>query len=172
MTEEQARKQAKREREFYGHLASYLICSTFFIALNLLTSPDALWFFFPMLGWGIGLASHAVSVFGLPGRGKDWEGRRVRELMGAEGSAERLRLLVDEELDRREPAQRKGAPGQDDDARRLRERIEHLEAIVTSRDWDDLAGGGPIAGAVDDAGEPAQSDNDAERVARLARRVR
>jgi hypothetical protein len=171
MTEEQARKQAKRERDFYGHLASYLICNAFFAALNLFTSPGEIWFIFPMLGWGIGLASHAVSVFGIPGRGGDWEARRVSELMGAEGSAARLRSLVDEELDRRAPARRPGTTGPEEEARRLKERVEHLEAIVTSRDWDSIAASGPLAGALDDEATPP-NETDAERAARLARRVR
>ena len=120
MTEEQARTQAKRERGFYGHLASYLICNAFFVALNLFASPGEIWFIFPMLGWGVGLASHAVSVFGLPGRGAGWEEQRVRELMGEEGSTARLKSLLDEELGRRKRAG-SGAETQEE-AARLRER--------------------------------------------------
>ncbi len=48
---------------FYGHALSYLVVITFLIVLNLLVSPHHLWFFWPMLGWGIGLACHAGKVF-------------------------------------------------------------------------------------------------------------
>ncbi len=169
MDEGKARKQVRREREFYGHLASYLICNAFFVVLNLLTSPGAIWFVFPMLGWGIGLAAHAASVFGLPGRGRDWEARRVRDLMGAEASADSLRSLVDEEFARRAPPAVARTP--EAEAARLRERIEHLEAIVTSRDWDMLDGASPAtptpAEHLPDDPETAEV-----RAARLARRVR
>lgn len=34
-----------------------------------------------MLGWGIGIAAHAVNTFGI---GKDWEEKKIKELMEAE----------------------------------------------------------------------------------------
>ncbi|MCS7133170.1 MAG: 2TM domain-containing protein [Nitrososphaeria archaeon] len=60
-------KRAWREmvlRETRGglvaHLASYIIVNCFLIFINLWTSPGALWFPWPLAGWGIGLAFHAV----------------------------------------------------------------------------------------------------------------
>ncbi len=44
---------------FYTHLRSYCIVNGFLLLMNLLTSPRFLWFVFPLLGWGIGLAFHA-----------------------------------------------------------------------------------------------------------------
>ncbi len=46
-----------------------------------MTSPNELWFYWPMLGWGIGIATHAVGVFGI---GKDWEERKIQQLMEEE----------------------------------------------------------------------------------------
>jgi hypothetical protein len=173
MNEQQARKRARREREFYAHLASYLIVNTFLLTLNMVTWEGNLWFVFPLLGWGVGVASHAASVFGLPGRAHDWEDRRVRELMGAEGSADRLRSLVDEELDRRAPRTRDGGDPATE-AARLRQRIEHLEAIVTSRDWDAVEGNAPPPTTERALTLPDESDEETpeQRAERLARRVR
>jgi hypothetical protein len=170
MDEQKARKQVRRERDFYGHLASYLIFMAFFATLNLLTSPGKMWFIFPMLGWGVGIAAHAASVFGFPGRRRDWEERRLRELMGEEGSASRLRSLVDEEFSRRTSRVRAGDSAAE--AERLRERVEHLEAIVTSQDWDvlDAPAPAPAARMVDVPDEPDETAE--ERAARLAKRVR
>jgi len=168
MDEQQARRQARKEREFYGHVASYLICNTFFAILNLLTSPGEIWFVYPMMGWGVGLAAHAVSVFGFPGRRRDWEDQRVRELMGAEGSAERLRTLLNEPVALRTP--RHAGDASADDTARLRARIEDLEAIVTSRDWDGLDAPAP-ARRVSELPEDAPATPE-DRAARLARRVR
>lgn len=73
-----AKKRVKEIKEFYSNLASYCIVIPFLIFINLYTYPKFLWFFFPMLGWGIGLAFHAFSVFGY---GKDWEERKIKEIM-------------------------------------------------------------------------------------------
>lgn len=60
-------KRAWREMEvrearrgFIAHLASYIIVNCFLIFINLWTSPGALWFMWPLAGWGVGLAFHAV----------------------------------------------------------------------------------------------------------------
>ena len=41
------------------HLFVYLCVNALLIGINLNFSPDNLWFIWPMLGWGIGLAGHA-----------------------------------------------------------------------------------------------------------------
>ena len=82
LTYEDALKQARELRAFYTHLAVYLVVNAFLVVLDLLTSPDEFWFYWPMLGWGIGLAAHGVSVFlGTQRFGADWEERKARELM-------------------------------------------------------------------------------------------
>lgn len=52
-------------RGFYQHLQTYVLVNSFLFVLNLLTSPGDWWFYWPLLGWGIGLVSHAVSVYGM-----------------------------------------------------------------------------------------------------------
>ena len=79
-----AKKRVKAKKSFYQHLMSYAIVNLFLIALNLITSPTSLWFVFPLLGWGVGLAFHYVDVFGIPGfdiLSKEWEEKELeREL--------------------------------------------------------------------------------------------
>lgn len=41
------------------HLFVYLAVNALLIGINLTFSPDNLWFIWPMLGWGFGLAGHA-----------------------------------------------------------------------------------------------------------------
>ncbi len=75
-----AKKRVKKKKEFYHHLVSYVSVNVFLIFLNLLTSPTELWFYFPMMGWGIGLLFHYVDVFGIPGFGmldREWEKREI-----------------------------------------------------------------------------------------------
>ncbi len=82
---ESAKKRVKEIKEFYSHLLAYVVVNLFLMAVNLLTSPEHLWFFWPMLGWGIGIAVHALKTFNLmPFLGKDWEERKLKEFMEEE----------------------------------------------------------------------------------------
>lgn len=73
-----ASKRVKELKGFYGNLTSYCLVIPFLIFVNLYTSPQYHWFWWPMLGWGIGVASHAFQVFGV---GKNWEEKQIRKIM-------------------------------------------------------------------------------------------
>ncbi|WP_415324794.1 2TM domain-containing protein [Chryseobacterium sp. MMS23-Vi53] len=75
---ERAQKRVKEIKSFYGNLISYCIVIPSLIILNLVTSPKHIWFYFPMLGWGIGVVAHGMSVFAI---GKNWEDRKIREIL-------------------------------------------------------------------------------------------
>lgn len=45
------------------HLFVYLAVNALLIAVNLIATPGSIWFFWPLIGWGIGLAFHAWSVY-------------------------------------------------------------------------------------------------------------
>lgn len=81
----QARKHVEKLKEFYYNLLSYCLVIPFLIFINLKTVPQFHWFWFPIFGWGIGLAFHAMSVFFEGGRfGRDWEQRKIQEFMEQE----------------------------------------------------------------------------------------
>jgi hypothetical protein len=49
----------RRERKaFTVHSIAYAIGSSILVAINLLFVPQVLWFVFPLVGWGSGLAIH------------------------------------------------------------------------------------------------------------------
>ncbi|WP_027387263.1 2TM domain-containing protein [Chryseobacterium gregarium] len=75
---ERAQKRVKEIKSFYGNLISYCIVIPVLIIINLMTSPDDIWFYFPMLGWGIGIAAHGMNVFAV---GKSWEEKKIRKIM-------------------------------------------------------------------------------------------
>ncbi|WP_306642120.1 2TM domain-containing protein [Sanyastnella coralliicola] len=78
---ERARKQVEEEKGFYSHLITYVIVITGLIILNQLTSNHQ-WWYWPALGWGIGLTIHGLGVFGSNFFfGRKWEERRMRQLM-------------------------------------------------------------------------------------------
>jgi len=59
-----ARRRAGAEAGFYAHLVAYLSVIAFLALINLFTSPWYPWFLWPAFGWGIGLFSHYMAVFG------------------------------------------------------------------------------------------------------------
>jgi hypothetical protein len=84
---ERARRHVRAIKGFYSHAAIYCIVIGALFLINLAT-PGRWWFFWPGIGWGIGLAVHAVSVFGFgEWLGHDWEERKIRELMDKDKGA-------------------------------------------------------------------------------------
>ncbi|TBX68812.1 2TM domain-containing protein [Flavobacterium silvisoli] len=82
---QQAKKKVEKIKGFYGNLISYIVVNLFLLFINLKYTPEELWFFWPMLGWGIGLAFHGMKAFDYtPFLGKDWEERKLKEFMDQE----------------------------------------------------------------------------------------
>jgi two-component system LytT family sensor kinase len=75
---ERAQKRVKDLKSFYGNLTSYCIIIPFLIIINLMTSPEEIWFYYPMLGWGIGIVAHGMSVFAV---GKKWEEKKIKQIL-------------------------------------------------------------------------------------------
>jgi Histidine kinase/2TM domain len=80
-----AQKKVEDIKGFYGNLMSYIIVITGLAILNIFTSPEHLWFLYPAIGWGIGVVIHFCSVYSyIPFLGRDWEERKLNELMEKE----------------------------------------------------------------------------------------
>jgi len=60
---ERARKRVEAKFSFYIHLSVYIVVNLLLIVINFSTSPQYLWFKWPLIGWGIGLFFHALSVY-------------------------------------------------------------------------------------------------------------
>jgi hypothetical protein len=74
-----AKKRVEELKEFYGSLVSYFFVIPFLIFINYQTTWHVVqWFWFPLLGWGLGLVIQAFKVFGY---GRTWEERKIREIM-------------------------------------------------------------------------------------------
>ena len=61
---ETAKERVEQKLGFYIHLAVFVLVNALLTAIDLMTSPGQLWFFWPLGGWGIGVVLHAVKVFG------------------------------------------------------------------------------------------------------------
>ena len=79
---QKAKKRVEALRGFYVHLCVYVVVNLGLFLRNISTSPENLWFYWPLLGWGIAIGLHALSVFG-PGRrfGAEWEENKIAEIM-------------------------------------------------------------------------------------------
>ncbi|NJB72096.1 hypothetical protein GGR42_002587 [Saonia flava] len=73
-----AKKRVDDLKEFYGSLLAYCLVIPFLIFINYKTYWGHQWFWYPMLGWGLGLAIQAYKTFGY---GLNWEERKIKEYM-------------------------------------------------------------------------------------------
>ncbi len=117
-----AKKRVQMKKGFYNHLAVYIAVNIFMMILMTIADGEPFGWIIPALGWGIGLFSHYVRVFGFPFGGiggKDWEEKEIEKELEREGydlknfrRDDQLELdeLDEEELDlhERRPERSKG----------------------------------------------------------------
>lgn len=100
-----AKKRVEEKKKFYRHLSTYVVMSIFFYMINYLSNPGHWWFYWPMLGWGVGLAFHYVNIFGIPGlveeMSPEWEEKQIQA---------ELRRLEKKGMDISRPAPKEEAP--------------------------------------------------------------
>ena len=77
---QEAKKRVEEIKGFYFHHISYIIVNAVLVVINLLMSPEYLWFIWPIIGWGVALLIHAFTVFGNV-MGKSWEERKIKDIM-------------------------------------------------------------------------------------------
>jgi len=88
MNEQEIKYQKAKEcvtvlQDFYKHLSVYVIVNLGLFLINMLTSPETLWFIWPLMGWGIAIVLHALRVF-IETPGSNWEEKKIAELMEKE----------------------------------------------------------------------------------------
>ena len=79
---QRAKKRVDEIKGLYTHLGVYVLINAMLFLINITTSPEILWFIWPLFGWGVGVAIHAIYVLGF-GRwfGPDWEEKKIQEMM-------------------------------------------------------------------------------------------
>ncbi|RLG25870.1 histidine kinase [Methanosarcinales archaeon] len=73
----------EEKRDFSVHLVAYVIVNAMLIAINFIYSPDDIWFFYPLIGWGIGISMHYL--FGVRWIQKEIKGREAKAEYRARG---------------------------------------------------------------------------------------
>lgn len=75
-----AKRRAEAKYGFFVHVAVYAAVMLLLLIINLLTSPSALWFVWPLIGWGLAVALHGLRVFALSDRNAIIEAMTEREM--------------------------------------------------------------------------------------------
>ena len=78
-----AKERVEKLKGFYGNFASYCVVIPVLIIINLNSSHNFQWFWFPMLGWGLGVLFHAFETFGY---GKSWEEKKIQEILNKQNN--------------------------------------------------------------------------------------
>jgi sensor histidine kinase YesM len=85
-------ERVEKLKQFYQNLASYCLVIPFLIFINLRFSPGFYWFWFPIFGWGMGLAFHYLEVNNYNiFLGKNWEDRKIKAMMDKENQHKNYR---------------------------------------------------------------------------------
>lgn len=81
--EEKAIRQVRDIKAFYAHLLAYVVCMPVIVVINMVTTPEHIWFVYTAIGWGLGVLSHGVAVFELFSLfSADWEKRQIEKRLG------------------------------------------------------------------------------------------
>lgn len=94
--EDSGARRLRHKQALQRHAALWAVFSVFFFLLDAVTAGGAFWYF-PVLGWGVGLAAHAVSYFFPVGRSPEEEEAIRRHMKRRQEKLERW----DEEREKR-----------------------------------------------------------------------
>lgn len=81
---EQAIRRIRAKREFRTHLMAYVAVNAFLVLIWLLTGAGYFWPMWPMLGWGVAVAIHAMTLY--MGTSEITEAQIDDEMRGRSGS--------------------------------------------------------------------------------------
>jgi hypothetical protein len=93
---DEARRWVRRKRILFTIIGVYAVLSVMWLLIDLADDSSGFWFYWPMLGTGIGVAVAAVFLLGVGGVfGADWEQREIdryvaRRTGGRTGPADRV----------------------------------------------------------------------------------
>ena len=81
-----ARRHVRRKRIFYAVLGVWSALSLMWFAIDMFDDSSSVWFYWPMLGTGIGVAITGIVLLGIGGLfGADWERREIDKYLRRRG---------------------------------------------------------------------------------------
>lgn len=80
-----ARMRIEEIKAFYVHIGIYVAVNLALIAINVFNQDEVWWSLWALLGWGIGLIIHGLSVYGpVSNLMMKWEQRKIAQLLHKE----------------------------------------------------------------------------------------
>ena len=77
-----AKMRIEEIKAFYVHAGIYGVVNTLLIIINWMNFDEVWWSLWALLGWGVGLAIHAMAVYGpISTLMQRWEQRKIAQLM-------------------------------------------------------------------------------------------
>jgi 4-hydroxybenzoate polyprenyltransferase len=84
---EDARRYVRRKRIFYSVVGIWIALSLMWFSIDMLDDSSSTWFYWPMLGTGLGVAVTGFVLLGIGGVfGIDWEQREIDKYLRRRGS--------------------------------------------------------------------------------------
>jgi 4-hydroxybenzoate polyprenyltransferase len=84
---EEARRYVRRKRIFFTVLAIWIALSLMWFLIDMRDDSSSVWFYWPMLGTGIGVAITGIVLLGIGGLfGADWERREIDKYLRRKGN--------------------------------------------------------------------------------------
>jgi hypothetical protein len=79
---EAAKRRATELQGFFIHVIVYVVINGGLFAINAITrgAEGTWWFYWPLMGWGIGLLIHAAVIY-IGVFSEDWRDRKAREIV-------------------------------------------------------------------------------------------
>jgi hypothetical protein len=83
---EEARRYVRRKRIFYTVAGIWIALCLMWFAIDMLDDSSSIWFYWPMLGTGIGVAIAGIVLLGIGGLfGREWERREIDRYLRRRG---------------------------------------------------------------------------------------
>ena len=84
---QEARRYVRRKRIFYTIVGIWIALSLMWFGIDMLDDSSSIWFYWPMLGTGIGVAITGIVLLGIGGLfGANWEHRQVDKYLRRTGN--------------------------------------------------------------------------------------
>jgi 4-hydroxybenzoate polyprenyltransferase len=84
---EEARRYVRRKRIFFTVLAIWIALSLMWFFIDMRDDSSSVWFYWPMLGTGVGVAITGIVLLGIGGLfGADWERREIDKYLRRKGN--------------------------------------------------------------------------------------
>jgi 2TM domain len=84
---EEARRYVRRKRILYTVVGIWLALCLMWFTIDMLDDSSSFWFYWPMLGTGIGVAITAIALLGVGGLfGVDWERKEIDKYLHRRGN--------------------------------------------------------------------------------------